>query len=162
MGCYALLQGIFLTQCLFSLLHWQVNSLPLVPPGKPPQPHRRSSILYYLPTKPPWFLYQMSFCHSIPTRTIIHLKVKLLSCVRLFATLWTVAYQATPSIGFSRQEYWSGLPFPSPGDLSDSGIKPGSPALQADALPSEPPGKSFTLNGGQRHLWTRCHLHSFA
>ena len=114
-GCYALLQGIFLTQCLFSLLHWQVNSLPLVPPGKPPQPHRRSSILYYLPTKPPMFLYQMSFCHSIPTRTIIHLKVKLLSCVRLFATLWTVAYQATPSIGFSRQEYWSGLPFPSPG-----------------------------------------------
>ena len=44
-------------------------------------------------------------------------------------------------MGFSRQEYWSGLPFPSPGDLPDSGIKPGSPALQADALTSEPPGK---------------------
>ena len=54
---------------------------------------------------------------------------------------WTVAYQASPSMGFSRQEYRSGLPFPSPGDLPDPGIEPGSPTLQADALPSEPPGK---------------------
>ena len=52
-----------------------------------------------------------------------------------------VAYQAPPSMGFSRQEYWSGLPFPSPGDLPDSGIEPGSPAFQADALTSEPPRK---------------------
>ena len=52
-------------------------------------------------------------------------KVKLLSRVRLFATPWTVAYQAPLSVGFSRQEYWSGLPFPSPGDLSDPGIEPG-------------------------------------
>ena len=56
----------------------------------------------------------------------------------LFATPWTVAYQAPPSMGFSRQVYWSGLPFPSPGDLPDPGIKPGSPAFQADALTSEP------------------------
>ena len=63
------------------------------------------------------------------------------SRVRLFATPWTVAYQAPPSMGFSRQEYWSGLPFPSPGDLPDPGIEPGSPALEADALTSEPPGK---------------------
>ena len=56
-------------------------------------------------------------------------------------TPWTIAYQAPPSMGFSRQECWSGLPFPSPGDLPDPGIKPGSPALQADALPSETPGK---------------------
>ena len=69
-------------------------------------------------------------------------KVKSLSRVRLFATPWTEAYQAPPSMGFSRQEYWSGLPFPSPGDLPDPGIKPGSPAFQADALTSEPPGKS--------------------
>ena len=55
-------------------------------------------------------------------------------------TLWTVAYQASPSMGFSRQEYWSGLPFSSPGDLPDPGIEPRSPSLQADALPSEPPG----------------------
>ena len=69
------------------------------------------------------------------------MKVKLLSCVRLSATPWIVAYQAPPSMGFSRQEYWSGLQFPSPGDLSDPGIEPRSPALQADALPSKPPGK---------------------
>ena len=68
-------------------------------------------------------------------------KVKRLSHVRLFVTPCTVAHQAPPSIGFSRQEYWSGLPFPSPGDLPDPGISPGSPALQADALTSEPPGK---------------------
>ena len=65
--------------------------------------------------------------------------VKSLSFVLLFATPWTVAYQAPLSMGFSKQEYWSGMPFPPPGDLPDPGIEPGSPALQADALPSEPP-----------------------
>ena len=60
------------------------------------------------------------------------------SHVRLFMTPWTVALQAPLSMGFSRQEYWSGLPFP-PGDLPDPGIEPGSPALQADSLPYEPP-----------------------
>ena len=68
-------------------------------------------------------------------------KVKSLSRVQLFATPWTVAYQASPSMGFSRQEYWSGLPFPSPGDLPDPGIEPRSPEFQADTLTSEPPGK---------------------
>ena len=67
--------------------------------------------------------------------------VKSLSRVRLFATPWTVAHQALPSMEFSRQEYWSGLPFSPPGDLPDPGFKPRSPALQADALTSEPPGK---------------------
>ena len=57
-----------------------------------------------------------------------------LSRVRLFATPWTVAHQAPPSMEFSRQEYWSGFPFPSLGDLPDSGIELGSPALQADAF----------------------------
>ena len=66
-------------------------------------------------------------------------KVKSLSHVQLFATPWTVAYQAPPSMGFSRQEYWSGLQFPSPGVLPNPGIEPRSPALQADAFPSEPP-----------------------
>ena len=65
-------------------------------------------------------------------------KVKSLSRVRLFATPWTVAYQASPSMGFSRQEYWSGLLFPSPGDLPNPGIEPRSLALQTDTLPSEP------------------------
>ena len=79
----------------------------------------------------------------------LKMKVNSLSCVQLFSTLWTVAHQAPPSMGFSRQEYWSGLPFPSPGDLPDQGIEPGSPALQSDALPSEPPGTNvnkFTMN----------------
>ena len=64
--------------------------------------------------------------------------------VQLFATTWTVAHQALPSMGFSRQGYWSGLPFPSRMDLPHPGIKPRSPALQADSLLSEP----------QRHSWT--------
>ena len=57
------------------------------------------------------------------------MKVKSLSHVQLVATPWTVAYQASWSVGFSRQEYWSGLPFPSPGDLPDPGIEPVSPTL---------------------------------
>ena len=67
--------------------------------------------------------------------------MKSLSHVRLFATPWTIAHQVPPSMGFSRQGYWSGLPFPSPGDLPNPGIEPGYPALYTDALPSEPPGK---------------------
>ena len=63
----------------------------------------------------------------------------------LFVTSWTVARQAPLSMGFSRQEYWSGLPFPFPGDLPDSRIEPGSPALPADSLLSEPPEKPRIL-----------------
>ena len=66
---------------------------------------------------------------------------KSLGHVQLFVIPWAVAYQAPSSMEFSRQEYWNGLPFPSPGDLPEPGIKPRSPALQADILPSEPPGK---------------------
>ena len=60
--------------------------------------------------------------------------MKSLRCVQLFVTSWTVAHQAPPSMEFSRQEYWSGLLFPSPGDLPDTGIEPRSPVLQADTL----------------------------
>ena len=67
--------------------------------------------------------------------------MKSLQLCRLLLTPQTVARQAPLSMGFSRQEHWSGLPFPSPGDLSDTGSGPRSPALQADSLPSEPPGK---------------------
>ena len=67
--------------------------------------------------------------------------MKLLSLAEFSAIPWTVAYQAHPSVEFSRQEYWSGLPFPSPGHLPDPGIEPMSPTLQADALLSEPAGK---------------------
>ena len=71
--------------------------------------------------------------------------MKSLSRVRLFATPWIVAYQAPPSMAFSSQECWSGLPFPSPGDLSDPGVEPGSPALQADSLPSETPALAILI-----------------
>ena len=74
---------------------------------------------------------------------ILFFKVKSLSRVRLFVTPWTVAHQAPPSMEFSRQGYWSGLLFPSPGDLSDPGIELGSSTMWADALPSEPPGKTL-------------------
>ena len=78
------------------------------------------------------------------------MKVKSLSRVQLFVTPWTVDYQAPPSMGFSRQEYWSGLPFPSPGDLPDPGIERRPPALQADSLPSEPPGNPICLGDKPR------------
>ena len=73
----------------------------------------------------------------------------MLSHVQLFATPWNAACQASLSMGFSRQEYWSGLSFLSPGDLPNLGIEPGSPELQADSLPSEPPGNP---QGGNRGL----------
>ena len=70
-------------------------------------------------------------------------KIGVLSHVWLFVIPWTIAHQAPLSMGFSRQEYWSELPFPSPEDLSDPGIQPRSPPLLADSLPCEPPGKSL-------------------
>ena len=79
-------------------------------------------------------------------------EVKLLSRALLFVTLWTIAHQAPPSMGFSRQEYWCRLPFPSPGDLPDPGIEPRSPALQADSLTSEPPGKPMNTGVGSLSL----------
>ena len=79
--------------------------------------------------------------------------MKSLSRVRLFATPWTVAYQASLSMGFSRQEYQSGLPFPSPGHLPNPGIEPRSPTLQADTLRAEPPG--FGIQYG---IFERVHI----
>ena len=78
--------------------------------------------------------YYISTCRSYYFYLQMKCEVQSLSRVRLFATPWTVACQAPLSMGFSRQEYWSGLPFPSPGDLPNPGIEPGSPALQADAF----------------------------
>ena len=79
----------------------------------------------------------------------------MLSRVRLFATPWTVDHQAPLSMGFPRQEYWSGLPFPSPGDLSYPRMETGSPALQADSLPLEPPGRgSCHLLGATGMMWS--------
>ena len=93
----------------------------------------------------------------------LKVKVKSLSHVRLFATLWTVAHQVPPSVGFSRQDYWSGLQFPSPGDLSNPGIEPRSPTLQADTLTSEPPeklGLTFHLLALQGNLKSLHQHHS--
>ena len=96
-------------------------------------------------------------CRSLKfiSKTVGKYSVQWLSFVLLFATPspppppWTAVHQAPPSMEFSRQEYWSGLPFPSPGDLPDSGIESRSPALRADDLPSEPPGNRITLNKNQ-------------
>ena len=75
-----------------------------------------------------------------------------------FATSWTVALQTPLSMGFSRQEYWSGLPFPSPGDLPDPGIVPVSPAWQADSLPAELQGKPKNTGVGSLSLLQRIFL----
>ena len=107
--------------------------------------HNRCSFNCWI-GKIPWRRGMATHYHQtgyMGTIKIIFQKVKSLSRVWLFATPWTVAYQAPPSMGFSRQEYWSGLPFPSPGDLHNSGIERRSPTFQADALTSEPPGKRY-------------------
>ena len=75
----------------------------------------------------------------------VKVKVKSLGRVRLFATSWSVAYKALMSLGFSRQEYWGGLAFPSPGYLPNPGIEPESLALKADSLPSESPGSLLLI-----------------
>ena len=88
--------------------------------------------------------------HNFVTSTYIHIYIHesesevAQSCLTLL-TPWTVAHQAPLSMAFSRREYWSGLPFPPPGDLPHRGIEPGSPALQADALTSEPAGKPICM-----------------
>ena len=74
------------------------------------------------------------------------------------ATPWTVARQAPLSLGFSRPEYWSGLPFPSPADLPDPGIEPGSPALQADSSPTELRGKPLSYEGSLEVGWLDYYL----
>ena len=78
---------------------------------------------------------------TLSTSFSLPLYVKSLSRVQLCVTPWTISSQAPLAMGFPRQEYWSGLPFPPPGDLPHPGIKPRSAALQADSLSSEPPGK---------------------
>ena len=102
--------------------------LPCPPPGDLPNPgiEPRSLALQVdcLPAEP-------------QGKPFLHGEVNSLSRVRLFATPWTVAYEASQSMGFSRQECWSGLSFPSPGDLPNPGIEPRSLALQADSLPAE-------------------------
>ena len=85
-----------------------------------------------------WILYLLSYQGSPKNEGKI-----ILNRVILFAILWIVAYQTSLSLAFSRQEYWRGLPFPSPGILANPRIEPRSPALQADTLPSEPPREAI-------------------
>ena len=85
---------------------------------------------------------------------IVWSEVKSLGRVQLFATPWTVAYQAPPSLGFSRQEYWNGLPFPSPRDLPNPGIEPGSPVLQATPNPT-PVDLILTLVTQFYFIWSK-------
>ena len=94
-----------------------------------------SSLLKYTPC------YPSSFTGHLLLSIYTVAKFQLVSRVWLFATPWTVSRQVPPSMEFSRQEYWNRLSFPSPGDLPNPGIKPQSPALQPDSLPSEPLGK---------------------
>ena len=132
------------------------SGLPFPSPGELPNPgiEPGSPVLQanFLPSEPlaplprkrflpPIFLFLKS---SSLEKSSKH-NVKLLSRVQLFVTPWTVACQAPLSMGFPRQEHWSGLPFASPGDLPEPGIEPRSPALQADSLPSEPLGKPYFM-----------------
>ena len=91
-------------------------------------------------------------CRLYYQLTVNKVKVKSLSRVQLFVTPSTVDYQVPLSMGFSRQEYWSGLPFPPPADLPDPGTEPGSPALQVDSLPTELSGKPFLSLHGDANL----------
>ena len=84
--------------------------------------------------------------------------VKLLSRAQLFVTPWSVAHHAPPSMGFSRQEYWSGLPFLSPGDLADPGIEPASPAVAGGVFTTEPSEQPFPKNGTPSFQLDTCPL----
>ena len=114
------------------------NGWPCPPPGDLPDPGIKPTFLTSAALARGFFSTSTTW-EALPS--VQFSSFQSLSRVRLFATPWTVAHQAPPSMGFSRQVYWSGLPFPSPGDLPNPGIKPRSPAFQADALTSEPPGK---------------------
>ena len=115
---------------------------------------RREGVIYI------WMFYIPLLCKSLYIYMCIYIEALFQMCVCVshsvvsdsFVTPRTVAHQASLSIGFSRQEYWSGLPFPSPGDLSGPGIKNGSAALQADSLPSGPPGKPIPLQAKVKQL----------
>ena len=121
----------------------QVDYFLSEPPGKPENIGVGSLSLLWgnFPTQESNQDHPTMQVDSLPAELPGKPKVKSLNCVWLFATLWTVAYQAPLSMGFSRQEYWSGLLFPSPGDHPYPGIEPGSPTLWAGALLSEPPRK---------------------
>ena len=154
-GCHFLLQGIFLTQGPKPrLLHWKVDSLPLTPPGKPHKVKFLIKSSLPSPTAPQhktkipssmWFFENFNFWRYnflFPWDKGSGFFFGSVNSV--FAMLWTVALQSPLSTGFSRQEYWSELPYPSLRDLPDPGIGPASPVslvLQVGSSPTESPGK---------------------
>ena len=95
-----------------------------------------------------------SCCKSRTLPLVLHTLcvLRCFSRTQLFPTLWTISHQAPLSMGFSRQEYWRGLPCPPPGDLPNLGTEPRSLTLQVDSLPSEPPGKPKNTGVGSLFL----------
>ena len=126
---------IFITVCLWSLSMYS----DIITSGKEYPQFYTNHLAFWLEIS--------DFCTGLPSSVLLERPNSYESesvsgsVVWLFAILWTAAYQVPLSMKFSRQECWSGLPFPSPGELPDPGIKPRSPALQAESSPSEPPGK---------------------
>ena len=112
---------------LFSFMHWwrKWQPTPVFLPGNPRDRGAWWAAVYVVAQSQT----RLKRLSSSSMHPLVKVKVKLLSRVRLFATPRTVAYQAPPPMGFSRQKYWSGLPYPSPEDLPDPGIEPRCPAL---------------------------------
>ena len=129
---------------LYMGFSWQRywSGSPFPSPGDLPDPGIRQGLWHCRQT-----LSSLSPREALNLSLIIFSLAYLLSHVGVFATPWPMGHQVPLSMGFSRQEYWSGLLFPSPGDLPNPGIEPGSPTLQADALPSESPGKLLQWEG---------------
>ena len=100
------------------------------------------------------YIYTYTYIYiCIHTHVCLCVCTQSLSCIWLFASPWTVACQAPLSMEFSRKEYWSGLPFPPPGDLPDLGIEPSSPALAGRFFTTEPPGKLFICTHTQSYTY---------
>ena len=118
------------------------------------------NILYFLRMSISWCVcvcmylcvYIHTYLHSYICCVLSHF-----SRVQLFVTLWTIACQAPPSMGFPRKEHWSGLPFPSPGVIPDPGFEPRSPVLQGSSLPFELPGNPTWVE--LKHTHTHTHTH---
>ena len=139
-GCHFLLQCVKVKVKSLSRVQFFATPGTAAYQAPPPMGFSRQEYWSGVPLPSPGYLPRRLKSENLGLGPGLKVEVKSLSHVRLFAIPWTVAYQAPQSVEFSRQGYWSELPFPSPEDLPNPGIEPGSPALQADALPSEPPG----------------------